>query len=203
MITIAVIGRAKQNPDDVVPEAALTAAFEVGRRVAQAGAVLVSGGTSGVMEAASRGARGEGGLTIGVLPGFERGSANAFVDIALPTGLGTARNLIYTRGCDAVIMVGGGAGTLNELTIAYQAGRTVIVIEGTGGWADRIRSVLVDGRFLDERRTVAIRFASTAADAVDEALLVARRVAGEDSHLTHEEEPSPPPPRRPRAEGEQ
>jgi len=179
LITIAVIGRAQQHPQDVVPEAALTGAYEVGRLVAQAGAVLVSGGTTGVMEAASRGARTEGGQTIGVLPGFERGSANAFVDIALPTGLGTARNLIYTRGCDAVIMIGGGAGTLNELTIAYQAGRTVVVLEGTGGWADRIRSGLIDGRFLDERRNVAIGFASNPAQAVDQALCAARAVAGE------------------------
>ncbi|HUQ79188.1 MAG TPA: TIGR00725 family protein [Patescibacteria group bacterium] len=180
MITIAVIGRAQQHAGDIVPEATLAAAYEVGRLVAIGGAALVSGGTTGVMEAASRGARVEGGLTIGVLPGFERDSANAFVDIALPTGLGTARNLIYTRGCDAVIMVGGGAGTLNELTIAYQAGRTVIVVEGTGGWADRIRAGLVDGRFLDERRTVAIRFAGSPAAAVEEALAAARTLAAED-----------------------
>lgn len=180
MITIAVIGRAQQHADDIVPEAALAAAYEVGRLVAIAGAALVSGGTTGVMEAASRGARSEGGLTIGVLPGFERDSANAFVEIALPTGLGTARNLIYARGCDAVIMVGGGAGTLNELTIAYQAGRTVIVVEGTGGWADRIRAGLVDGQFLDERRTVPIGFAGSPAAAVEQALAAARTLAAED-----------------------
>ena len=68
MITIAVIGRAQQNPEDVVPEAALTAAYEVGRRVAQAGAVLISGGTTGVMEAASRGAQTEGGLRSASFP---------------------------------------------------------------------------------------------------------------------------------------
>lgn len=203
MITIAVIGRAQQNPDDVVPEAALAAAKEVGRRVAQAGAVLVSGGTTGVMEAASRGARTEGGLTIGVLPGFERGSANAFIDIALPTGLGTARNLIYTRGCDAVIMIGGGAGTLNELTIAYQAGRTVVVLEGTGGWADRIRAGLIEGRFLDERRNVAIGFASSPADAVKQAMDAARAVAGMDPERPSEDPSRRTTPDRPgtRAEG--
>jgi uncharacterized protein (TIGR00725 family) len=178
MITIAVIGRAQQGASDPVPETTLNAAFEVGREIGRAGAVLVSGGTTGVMEAASRGAHEAGGLTIGVLPGMDRGSANAFVDVALPTGLGTARNLIYTRACDAVVMVGGGAGTLNELTIAYQAGRGVVVVEGSGGWADRIRGVLVDGRYLDERRTAEIRFAPNAAEAVAIALDIARDVAG-------------------------
>jgi uncharacterized protein (TIGR00725 family) len=176
VITIAVIGRAQQGADDVVPEVALTTAHEVGRLIAEQGAVLVSGGTTGVMEAASRGAREAHGLTIGVLPGIERGTANPYVDIALPTGLGTARNLIYTRGCDAVIMIGGGAGTLNELTIAYQGRRNVVVIEGTGGWADRIRSVLFEGRYIDERRLSEVFFAQTADEAVAKAMSVAREV---------------------------
>lgn len=177
MITVAVIGRAQQGDDDPVPEPALAAAYSVGQLIARSGAALVSGGTTGVMEAASRGARDAGGLTIGVLPGTERGAANEYVDIALPTGLGTARNLIYTRGCDAVIMIGGGAGTLNELTIAYQGRRSVVVVEGTGGWADRIRGVLVDGRFVDERRIVETHFAAIPASAVQLALSLAEGVA--------------------------
>jgi len=174
LITIAVIGRASHGPGDPVPASTLAAAHAVGRGIAEAGAALVSGGTSGVMEAASRGARDAGGLTIGVLPGMDRAEANPFVDVALATGLGTARNLIYPRGCDAVVMVGGGAGTLNELTIAYQAGTPVIVVTGSGGWADRIRPVLVDGRYLDERRTVEIEFAATGADAARRAIELAR-----------------------------
>jgi uncharacterized protein (TIGR00725 family) len=177
VITIAVIGWAQQGPDDRVPEATLSAAYQVGRLVAESRAVLVSGGMTGVMEAASRGAHEAGGLTIGVLPGMDRGTANAYVDVALPTGLGTARNLIYTRGCDAVVMIGGGAGTLNELTIAYQARRSVVVVEGTGGWADRIRAALVDGRFLDERQFAEVYFAMTPAEAVKKAMELAREVA--------------------------
>lgn len=177
MITIAVIGRAQRGPTDPVPEATLTAAYEVGRAIASHGAVLVSGGTTGVMEAASRGAREEGGLTIGVLPGTERGAANRYVDIALPTGLGTARNLIYTRGCDAVVMVGGGVGTLNEVTIAYAAHRNVVVLEGTGGWADRLRGALVEGRYMDERKSTEIHFATTPQEAVDKAMELARVIA--------------------------
>ena len=181
MITIAVIGRASHGSHDPVAPETLAAAYEVGRGIAEAGAVLVSGGTNGVMEAASRGAREARGLTIGVLPGTDRADANAFVDIPLPTGLGTARNMIYTRACDAVVMVGGGAGTLNELTIAYQAGTPVVIVGGSGGWADRIRSVLVGGRFLDERETVEIRFAASGAEAARIAVELAEVAAAAPS----------------------
>ena len=178
MISIAVIGRASHGALDPVAPETLAAAYDVGRGIAEAGAVLVSGGTNGVMEAASRGAREAGGLTIGILPGTDRADANAFVDIPLPTGLGTARNMIYARACDAVVMVGGGAGTLNELTVAYQAGTPVVIVEGSGGWADRIRAVLVDGRFLDERGTVEIQFAADGAAAAALAVQLARLGAG-------------------------
>jgi uncharacterized protein (TIGR00725 family) len=178
VITIAVIGSASHGSHDPVAEHTLQAAYDVGRLVAEAGAVLFCGGTTGVMEAACRGAREAGGLTIGVLPGVDRNAANEYVDISLPTGLGTARNLIYTRGCDATIMVGGGVGTLNEATIAYQSHRNVVVVEGTGGWADRLRGVLVDGAYLDERRTTEIVLAASAAEAVERAMAFARAVAG-------------------------
>ncbi len=176
MITIGVIGRAQQSPDDVVPAETLVAAEAVGRLIAEHRAALVSGGTTGVMEAASRGAKEAGGLTIGILPGLDRAAANAWVDVALPTGLGTARNLIDARGCDALVMIGGGAGTLMELAIAYQVGRPVVILRGTGGWADRIGQGLVDGRFLDERRIVEIRFADTPEEAVATAYALATSV---------------------------
>jgi uncharacterized protein (TIGR00725 family) len=179
VISIAIIGRASQGPDDPVPEAALKAAYEVGRLLARQGAALICGGASGVMEESCRGSHEEGGLTIGVLAGTDRNAANAYVDIALPTGLGTARNLIYPRACDATIMIGGGAGTLNELTIAYQGRRSVVVIEGTGGWADRVRGVLFEGRYLDERRVVEIFIVSTPREAVDTAMSIARQLEAE------------------------
>jgi hypothetical protein len=87
----------------------------------------------------------------------------------LPTGLGRARNLITARGCDAIVMIGGGCGTLNELTIAYAEGRPVVVLRGSGGWADRIEPVLYEGRWLDDRKTVSIDFANTPAEAVEKA----------------------------------
>jgi uncharacterized protein (TIGR00725 family) len=163
-ITIGVIGQGEIGPDDAGQISNIAEA--VGAAVARRGAVLVTGGRQGVMEAASRGAKGANGVTIGFLPTMDRADANPYVDIIFPTGLGRARNLIIARGCDALIMVGGGAGTLNELTIAYAEGRPVVVVRGSGGWADRIASVLYDGKYLDERKIVEISISDGAEEAV-------------------------------------
>ena len=88
-------------------EASLAAALAVGRELGRRDAVLVCGGLGGVMEAACRGAREEGGLTVGVLPGLDRRAANPHVQVALATGLGEARNALVVRAADAVIAVGG------------------------------------------------------------------------------------------------
>lgn len=101
-------------------------AEEVGRRLAGRGAVLVCGGLGGVMEAACRGAKSAGGMTIGLLPGLERADANPFVDVAVPTGLGEARNALVVRAADALIAVGGEFGTLSEIALALKAGKRVI-----------------------------------------------------------------------------
>lgn len=107
-------------------------AEEVGRELARAGAILVCGGTTGVMEAACRGAKEAGGLTVGILPGETRGQANRYVDIPIVTGLGEARNVIIARTCQAAIAVSGGLGTLSEIAFALKFGRTVV---GLSTWA--------------------------------------------------------------------
>ncbi len=89
-------------------------ARRVGELIAWEGAVLICGGLSGVMEAAAMGARDAGGLTVGLLPGEDPGAANPGIVIAVPTGLGEARNPIVVRASDAVIAVAGGWGTLSE-----------------------------------------------------------------------------------------
>lgn len=154
-----------------LPPETMEAAEAVGRLIAQAHAVLITGGMTGVMEAASKGAKEAGGIVVGVLPGRDRRSANVHVDIAMPTGLGTARNIIDARAADAVIMIGGGVGTLNELTIAYAEGKPIVIVRGTGGWAERIERVLYEGQYLDDRHTVAIDFADSPEDAVRIALV--------------------------------
>ncbi len=102
------------------------AAEEVGRALAEAGAVLICGGRGGVMEAACRGAKSADGLTIGVLPGRDRRQANPFVDIPIVTGIGEARNVIITRTARAVIAVGGSYGTLSEIAFALGFGTPVV-----------------------------------------------------------------------------
>ena len=101
-------------------------AEEVGRLIARAGAALVCGGMGGVMEAACRGAKSEGGLTIGILPGPDRGGANSCVDIAIATGLGEARNLAIIRTSDVLVAVGGSYGTLSEIGFALKMGKRVV-----------------------------------------------------------------------------
>jgi uncharacterized protein (TIGR00725 family) len=97
-------------------------AFEVGRAIAQEGAVLLCGGLGGVMEAAARGAKSAGGLTIGILPGPSAEDANPYIDVPIVTDMGHARNVILVRSCDAVIAVAGGFGTLSEIAVACKIG---------------------------------------------------------------------------------
>jgi uncharacterized protein (TIGR00725 family) len=83
------------------------------------------------MEAACRGAKGAGGTTVGILPGTDRSAANPYVDIAIPTGLGEARNAVVARSADALIAIGGAYGTLSEIAFALKAGKRVV---GLGTW---------------------------------------------------------------------
>ena len=122
---VAVVGSASCSAE----VAAL--AEEVGREIARRGAVLICGGRGGVMEAACRGAKVEGGTTVGILPGADRREANAYVDIPIATGLGEARNTIVVRAADAVVAVSGGYGTLSEIGFALKMGRPVV---GLGTW---------------------------------------------------------------------
>jgi uncharacterized protein (TIGR00725 family) len=131
---VAVIG-----PGDAAAKE-LADAEEVGRVLAEAGAVVVCGGLGGVMEAACRGARSAGGLTLGILPGRDRGEANEFVEVAVPTGLGEARNALVVRSADAVVAVGGAYGTLSEIALALKGGTPVVGLRtwelARGGEAD-------------------------------------------------------------------
>jgi uncharacterized protein (TIGR00725 family) len=133
-------------------------AEEIGRLLARAGAVLVCGGMTGVMEAACKGARTEAGTTVGLLPGGDRAQANPYVSVALPTGLGEMRNALIVRATDAVIAVAGEYGTLSEIALALKTGVPVVGIET---W--------------DLERGGAIEPATSPAQAVESALRLARR----------------------------
>lgn len=106
-------------------------AAECGRRLAEAGAIVVCGGLGGVMEAACRGAREAGGTTVGILPGTSRSEANPYLSVAVPTGLGEARNALIVRAADALIALYGEFGTLSEIALALKTGVPVV---GIGSW---------------------------------------------------------------------
>jgi uncharacterized protein (TIGR00725 family) len=130
-VQISVIG--KGTPDSELAPVA----EEVGRRLADAGAVVVCGGLGGVMEATSRGASDAGGTVIGVIPSSQAEDANPHCTHVIATGIGHARNLAVVSSGDAVIAIGGEWGTLSEIAYARELGRAVVAIEswrlsGTG-----------------------------------------------------------------------
>ncbi|GAA4564702.1 TIGR00725 family protein [Planotetraspora kaengkrachanensis] len=125
MTQVAVCG-----PADCTPEEA-AAAREVGRLLAEQGAVVLCGGYGGVMAAAAAGARRAGGVVVGILSGRDRTGASRDLTVAIPTGMGEARNALIVRAADAVIVVGGSWGTLSELALARRGGTPVITL---GGW---------------------------------------------------------------------
>lgn len=118
--TIAVVGAGVCTSDTA------EVAHAVGRLIAERGGVLVTGGLTGVMEAASQGARRAGGLVVGILPGLDAGEANKAVEVAIPTGMGQLRNGLVVSTGDAVIAVGGEWGTLSEIGLALKIGKPVI-----------------------------------------------------------------------------
>jgi uncharacterized protein (TIGR00725 family) len=105
-------------------------ALSIGRMLAQRGFVVLTGGLGGVMEAASRGAREAGGTTVGILPGSRTSTpANSYVDIAVYTGMGEARNVINVKSCDAAIAIGGEYGTLSEIALALKGQCPLVLLD--------------------------------------------------------------------------
>lgn len=163
MIYVAVIG-----PGDAAEGSeAVVRAEVVGRELARAGALVVCGGRGGVMAAACRGCTAGGGTSLGLLPGDDRAGANPWVTIAVPTGLGEARNALVVRAADAVVAVGGGYGTLAEIALALRAGTPVV---GLGTWEPVIAGrrdpgiVLAGGA--EEAAALALRLARSGPDGV-------------------------------------
>lgn len=111
------------------PEDIYNIAFEVGKHIAKSGNILICGGLGGVMEAACKGAKSENGLTIGILPGTDKTSANPYVDIPIVTGMDIARNAIIVRSSDGIIAINGEYGTLSELAFAGVLGKPVVCIK--------------------------------------------------------------------------
>lgn len=177
-LIIGVIG-SDDHAGETISAHALEVATSVGHLLASRGVVLVTGGTGGIMAAASAGANQAGGEVVGLLPGRTRVGANRFITIPLCTGLGELRSHVTIGSSDAIIMIAGSTGTLNEATIAYAQRKPLIVVLGTGGWSDRLRETLYDGAHFDLRASVDVEFVSTAQDAVERAVESARATAAD------------------------
>ncbi|MCQ9204997.1 MAG: TIGR00725 family protein [Omnitrophica bacterium] len=118
-MNVAVVGGHKCS------EEIYSLAQETGKLIAKKGWILICGGLSGVMEAACKGAKEEGGLTVGILPGYDGRQANNYLDVKIPTGLGYARNILVVRACDVIIAIDGEYGTLSEIAFAFSEGKQV------------------------------------------------------------------------------
>ena len=153
---IAVIGDSSCSPEEV------KLAESIGEILAKQGVTIVCGGLGGVMEAACRGAKSKGGLTIGILPGQDPSTANPWVDIPIVTGIGEARNVAVVKSAQAVIAIGGRYGTLSEIAHALKSNIPVI---GLNTW-----SLSRNGQ--EDNSIIQV---NNAAEAVDEAISFAKR----------------------------
>jgi uncharacterized protein (TIGR00725 family) len=122
-------------------------AYDVGMYVAQRGAALVCGGLGGIMAAASRGAADNGGIVIGILPSTAKGDANPHVTVAVPTGLGVARNALVVHTADVLIVFPGAFGTLSEMAMALDSHKSVVTLPGA--WDLRKAGDLENARFVE------------------------------------------------------
>jgi uncharacterized protein (TIGR00725 family) len=134
-LRIAVCGASQANPKQIA------IAETVGRELARAGVIVFCGGLGGVMEAACRGAREANGITVGILPTSDASTANSFIMLPIPSGLGEARNMVLVHCAEAVIAIGGGWGTLSEIALARRADLKVI---GLDTWSSSATTTLVD-----------------------------------------------------------
>jgi uncharacterized protein (TIGR00725 family) len=151
--------------DDRCTEVAKEIAYDVGKEVALSGSVLLCGGLGGVMEAACRGAKEANGTTVGIIPQDNFSFANQFCDIVICTGIGFARDFIVATSSDAIIAIGGGIGTLIEMSVGYMIKKKVVAISPSGGVSD-----IYAGKYLDERKRVLIESAPDAKAAVQAVL---------------------------------
>lgn len=154
-------------------------AFEVGKILAEKGAIVVYGAEKDVdslSTAASRGAKSVGGFTVGITYGKGKNiwDKEGFTDVIIATGLerGGGREFVLVNSCDAIIIISGGSGTLNESAVAYQLHIPIVAIKGTGGWADRLA-----GQYIDNRKRFRVMGVTTPKEAAESALRLAREYA--------------------------
>lgn len=142
-LQVTVIGDSTANEDKYA------FAYQAGKYLAEQDIVVISGGRSGVMEAASKGAFEAGGTVVGILPSGELEDANPWCTISIPTGLGHARNAITARSADFIISIGGGAGTLTEIGFGWIFNKPIIAVSKFRGWSAKAAGTRLDDRRFD------------------------------------------------------
>lgn len=163
-LQIGLIGSAgfEEYPNQKPDKNAYEIAYKIGKLIAQKKAILVCGGKSGVMEEACRGAKENNGLTVGIISGNERGQANSYVDVEVVSGMNNCgEEAITISMSDGIIAIGGGAGTLQEIALAYRNKKPIVSIKDIFGWADKLA-----GKYLDERKKIKIKSAKTPEEAI-------------------------------------
>jgi hypothetical protein len=169
-----------------LPAASYQIAEEVGEEIAKRGLALFTGGSTGIMEHAMKGAKKAGGTTIGVVPASHYSKyayLGKFIDIKISTGTDEAGRIpILINSVEGIIVVGGGAGSLTEVALAYHQGKPIVVIEGSGELANKLPKILDADGYLDSKKLVKIQFAKTAKEAVDKLIKEIEKGEGKEAH---------------------
>ncbi len=150
-------------------------AEKIGYYVAKNNATLIFGAEKdfdSLSTAACRGAKKAGGLTIGITYNKGLDIVEKNVDVVITSGMerGGGRELALVLSCDAIIAINGGSGTLTEIAIAYQANIPVVVLQGSGGWSDKLA-----GEYLDARKRIKIESSKTPLEAVEKAIKLIKK----------------------------
>ena len=141
---IGVIGSNKPQLEN------LSIAEELGKEIINNDYFLVNGGLGGIMEAVSKGARNSSnykpGMILGIIPSYDKTTANKYIDIVIPSGMGFARNALVVATSDIIISLEGGSGTLSEIALGWQLRRPIIALTNTGGWSSKLAGSRIDYR---------------------------------------------------------
>ncbi|MHA1562530.1 MAG: TIGR00725 family protein [Promethearchaeota archaeon] len=155
---IGVVGSGSEELNEKIYEIA----EKLGYLIAKENYVLVCGGLHGIMELVCKGAKSANGFTIGFIPSLDKKSANRYVDLIIPTGMGEARNLILVSTADAIITIAGESGTLSEIAFAWKMSKPIISLNTTGGWSTKLADTKIDNKRNDK-----IHSAQSPEDAID------------------------------------
>jgi len=130
--------------------------FEVGKCIAKNNWIMMNGGRNGVMQLVSKAARNSNGKVYGVLPWEQQG--NEYLDFTIKTGLDlNMRSFVLLKNVDVVISIGGEIGTAIEIFGAYSYKKPIFLMKGSGGWTDRVTNILIEGKYLDNRKLVEVK----------------------------------------------